>query len=167
MFYKVCRLSKLNSSTNLGELSLHSFSLILSYSLFEGLRSAVNNSLSLSKTETGYLANSLNNLNLFSADFLKNNVKLGLFFSCCCAACCRSCYCYCRCCGYAEFLFYCFNELRKLKNGKSFDFFNHSCNFLRCHFIFLRFIISFLKIIPRLRFRLYRRLPAKHVQRLR
>ena len=41
-------------------------------------------------------------------------------------------------CRNAELLFNCFNELCKLKYGKSFQLFDHSGNFLRCHFIFLQ-----------------------------
>ena len=101
------KLFNFNNSANFFKLSLCSLSIFLGNSFLDSLGSAVNSSLSFSKAETCKLTNNLNNLDLFSANFLKDNVELGLlFFSSC--ACVSYGTCYCNSCsgGYAKLFFY-------------------------------------------------------------
>ena len=91
------------------KLSLEFLSLVLRNAFLDCLGSAVNKSLSLSKSKTCDVLNSLNNLDLLCACICKDNVELGLLLSC------RACYCRtcnnCCCSGNAELLFYCVYEL--------------------------------------------------------
>ena len=75
--------------------------------LFNNLRSAVNNSLSLFQTQSGYFTNNFDNFNFVCSNFCQLNVKLIFLLSCLsCAACC--CYNNTCCCRYTKLFFTCF-----------------------------------------------------------
>lgn len=81
------KLLKLNLSACLFELLLDLLSVLLGSALLDILGSALNEVLSLLKAETGDLTNSLDNVELLSAEGLKNYVEFCLFF--CCGSRCR------------------------------------------------------------------------------
>ena len=112
------------------EVSFDLFSVFLGNAFLNSLGAFFNESLSFLEAETGNFANCLDNRELAGTEGSEDNVEFSLFFnngSCCATNCC-----YCnRSCGYAEFCFENFNEVCYLENGKSFDFFNNSCDFFR------------------------------------
>ena len=93
------------------ELSLCSLSVLFGNAFFNCLGNSVNNCLSLCKAETCDLADCLDDLDLLSADFSKDNVKLGLLFGCGACLCNGACNCNSCCCAYAELFFYSVNKL--------------------------------------------------------
>ena len=107
------------------DLFLHSFSVFLGEAFLNCLRSAFYEVLSFLEAETCDFTDNLDNVELLSAEGLKNYVEFCLFFCCgsCCACC--ACNCYWSCCGYAEFLIYSINEVCELENCKSLDGFKN------------------------------------------
>ena len=71
------------------DLCLHSFCVFLGETFLDGLRSAFYEFLSFLKAETGDFTNDLDNVELLSAEGLKNYVEFCLFF--CCGSCCTCC----------------------------------------------------------------------------
>ena len=75
------KLLNLNSCACLGEGSLNLLSLILGNAFLNGLGSALDQILSVLQTQTGQLADSLDNVELLSAEACENDVELGLLLS--------------------------------------------------------------------------------------
>ena len=61
--------------------SFQLLSLFLRQALFDGFRSIVYQVFGFLQAESGQFTDSLNNLNLVSADFFQNDVEFGFFFS--------------------------------------------------------------------------------------
>ena len=131
------KLLELNLSAGLFELSLEFLSLCLSNAFLNSLRSSLNQLLSLLKTKTADVLNSLDNSHLSVTEGSENYVKLGLLLSSGSSACaCSGSSCNSSS-GYAEFLFKSLNEFVQFENRQTLNFFNHSENLLRSHFVFL------------------------------
>ncbi len=131
------KLLKFNLSAGFFKLSLESFSVVLGASFLEGLGSAFNSGLSLSKSETGDLANNLDDLDLSSSvKACKNNVEFGLLFYSSGSAGSGSGNSNSSSCANAKSVFYFLYEFCKLKNRESSNFVNNSNYFFGCHFKF-------------------------------
>ena len=83
------KLLNLNNCSSFLESLLNGLSLFLGNAGLNFLRSTLNEVLSVLKSETCDLTNSLDNVELLSAEFLKNYVELSLLLYCgsCCACC--------------------------------------------------------------------------------
>ena len=128
------KLLDFDGSASLGELILKGFSLFLGNAFLDGLGSALNQFLSVLKTQTSDLANDLDNVQLACAEGSKDNVKLGLFLSGGSGGSSTGNNANRSSSGNTELLFNCLYELRKLQNGQALNSLNYSVNLFRCHF---------------------------------
>ena len=77
----VRNLLQLDLAAGLLDLLLHSLGIVLGQGFLQGVGHALNGSLGLGQTQTGDLADDLDDLDLLGADFLQDYVELGLLFS--------------------------------------------------------------------------------------
>ena len=113
------------------ELLLDGLCLILRDGFLDGSGSAVNQSLGFLQTETGDLADNLDDLDLLCAGGSENDVKLSLGGNRSGTAICGSGNSNSGSGGNAEFFLDSLDKLGKLKNGHGLYFFDNVCNFLR------------------------------------
>ena len=113
-------LFNLNLSACFFELRLDGVSLILGNLFLDGLRATVNQRLSFLQTETGDLANNLDNSDLTGARGLQDNVELSLSSSSACACISRTGNSNSSGGGYAELILYSVYEICKLENCEGF-----------------------------------------------
>ena len=107
--------------------------LVLGNALFDCLGSSLNKVLSVLKTKTGDLTNSLDYSELVCAEGSKNYVELSLLLS---SGSSSNCACNSNgsSSGYAELLFNSLNEIVKLKKGKTLNLFYQCDNLFASHF---------------------------------
>ena len=129
------KLLNFNSCACCLESCLNCLSVILGYAFLNSLGSALNEVLSVLKSETGDLTNCLDNVELLSAEVLEDYVELGLLLSCgsCCACYCCACSCY-GSCRYTELLLDCLYEVVELENSECLYLVNDCCDLFACHF---------------------------------
>ncbi len=135
-FFAMLKLLDLNNSAGSLKGLLEGLSLILGNAFLNVLGSALNKLLSFLQAKAGDLTNSLDNVELLSAEFLQNYVKLGLLLSGGSSSACYGYNTYGSSSGYAELLLNCLYKVSKLKNGKRLDLFQNVGNLFGCHFQF-------------------------------